>query len=268
MDFQKFLTNVLEDASTIAVKNFGKVSGVTKGPDNNQVLTETDLEIGSFLIEKIKKVYPGYNIIDEEVGIIDNHSEFTWVVDPIDGTSNFASGVPTYGIMLGLLQNQTPIAGGIALPSFHTIAIAERGKGTMQNDQRISVTKEKSLLNCLVSYEIDGHQEDPAFTRNESTLLGEIILSIRNLRTSNSCYDAVMVASGNYGAVLNQTSKIWDNVAMQIVIEEAGGVYTDFFGNPIDYSDPVTKIANNFTMCAAPFGLHQQLQKIIHEKKV
>src|SRR5690242_9892420 len=90
MDYQLFLN-----------KSFGNVTGSTKGDDNNQVLTETDVAIGKFLIEKIKQTYPDYNIIDEETGVVDNHSNFTWVIDPIDGTSNFADGVPTYGIMLG-----------------------------------------------------------------------------------------------------------------------------------------------------------------------
>jgi myo-inositol-1(or 4)-monophosphatase len=68
---------------------------------------------------------------------------------------------------------------------------------------------------------------------------------------------------GYYGAVMNLTSKIWDNVAPQIIITEAGGLYTDVDGNTIDYSDPLKKIDKNFTYCAAPYALHVQLQEII-----
>src|SRR5438105_2458127 len=105
MDVAEFIEKNLQEASEIANKSFGKVTGTIKGEDANQVLTETDLAIGKLLIEKIKRIYPTYNIIDEEAGVIDNHSEYTWVIDPIDGTSNFASGSPLYGIMIGLLQN-------------------------------------------------------------------------------------------------------------------------------------------------------------------
>jgi myo-inositol-1(or 4)-monophosphatase len=74
-----------------------------------------------------------------------------------------------------------------------------------------------------------------------------------------------MVAKGSYGATLNRTSKIWDNVAQQIILEEAGCTYTDFFGKPIDYSNPVSKARDNFTFCAAPPNLHQALQTLIHK---
>lgn len=253
------------EVSDIARNSFGKVAGTTKGGDNNQVLTETDLEIGKTLIEKIQKEYPEHNIIDEEAGVIDNKSDFTWVIDPIDGTSNFANGIPLYGIMLGLLKDNEPVAGGLALPNFSEIYIANKGNGAYCNGEKISVTRENNLKNSLVAYGIDGHQEKPKFTRDECKLLAEIVLNIRNLRTSNSVFDIAMVAKGKYGAFLNQTSKIWDNVAQQIIIEESGGIYTDFFGNKIDYSNALEKADDNFTFLAASPVLHSKLLEIIKE---
>lgn len=261
-----FITHVLQEASIIALSRFGKVTGTTKEGDNNQVLTQTDLEIGQYIIAKIKEVYPDHNIIDEEAGVINNNSEYTWVIDPIDGTSNFASGVPLYGIMIGLLKEATPIAGGFVLPTFDEIYTAEKGKGAQCNGNKIRVTSEKILLSSLVAYQIDGHQEDPQITKDECDLLAEIVLNIRNVRNGGSCFDAAMVATGKYGAYLNRTSKIWDNVPEHILITEAGGIYTDFFGKPMDYSHPLTKVEDNFTFCAGSPTLHQQLQEIIHSQ--
>ena len=261
--YTNFIKNTLQKVSEIANKNFGKVFSTIKAGDNNQVLTETDLEIGKSIIIEIEKAYPNYNIIDEEAGVIDKNSEYTWVVDPIDGTSNFANGVPTYGIMIGLLKDNEPIAGGIALPFFNEIYVAEKGSGAFCNNEKIKVSDENNLLKSLVAYQIDGHQENPDLTRSETKLLSEILLNIRNLRTSNSAFDACMAASGKYGAFLNKTSKIWDNVAQQIIIEEAGGIYTDFYGNKIDYSNSITKAKDNFTYCAGSKILHSQLIDII-----
>lgn len=255
----------MREVSQIAQESFGKVSGVTKEGDNNQVLTETDLEVGKKIVEAIQSEFPEHNIIDEEAGVIDKKSNLTWVVDPIDGTSNFANGVPTFGIMLGLLENDVPIAGGIALPSFSEIYVAEKGDGAYCNGEAIKVSGESELKKSLIAYGIDGHQEDPQLTRDECRLLAEIILNIRNLRTSNSAFDIAMVAKGKYGAFLNRTSKIWDNVAQQIIIEEAGGVYTDFFGNKVDYANATEKVQNNFTFLAASPELHKQLLKIINQ---
>lgn len=266
MDISTFLNEALQEAAKVANESFGKVTGSTKGEDNNQVLTETDLAVGKLLVEKVKQTYPDYNIIDEEAGVVDNHSEYTWVIDPIDGTSNFAVGVPTYGIMMGLLKNETPIAGGFIIPPTGEMYLAEKGSGTYLNGQRIFITKEQKLLNCLVAYGIDGRQDNPEFTRNEAKLVGEIVLHIRNLRTSGSePIDVGWVASGKYGARLNQYGKIWDVVAPQIIIEEAGGIFTDFWGAPIDYSNPLNKTKINFTCCAASPELHKQLQEVIHQ---
>ena len=263
MEYLEFINNSLKRAADIARDHFGKVGSSEKSGDNNQVLTEADLKIGTFLIEQIKKTYPEHNIIDEEAGVINNGSPFTWVIDPIDGTSNFANGSPLYGTMLGLLEKDTSVAGGVSLPYFDEISCAEKGKGAFSNGSKIFVTKENNLLKSLIAYGIDGHQENIEFTRNEAKLLGEIVLKIRNLRMSNSAFDIVMVAKGVYGACLNRTSKIWDNVAQEIIIEEAGGVYTDFFGVPINYSNHLEKPLINYTFCAASPELHKQLQEII-----
>lgn len=266
MEYKDFIVEALEEASNIAKESFGKVSGVTKEGDNNQVLTETDLKIGQAIIKKIQEKFPEHNIIDEEAGVIDNKSNSTWVIDPIDGTSNFANGVPLFGTMLGLLENNIPIAGGLALPAFSEIYVAEKGKGAYCNGEKIKVSSETELKKSLIAYGIDGHQEDPEFTKSECSLLAEIILNIRNLRTSNSVFDIAMVAKGNYGAFLNRTSKIWDNVAQQIIIEEAGGIYTDFFGQKIDYSRGLTNSQDNFTFLAASPELHKQLLEIIKKQ--
>ncbi len=266
MEYADFITHCLEEASGVARTSFGKVSGTVKEDDNNQVFTETDLEIGRLLIDRIRTKFPDHNIIDEEAGVIDNGSNFTWVIDPIDGTSNFASGVPLYGLALGLLRDGVPVAGGFALPSFSEIYVAEKGLGAFCNSERIHVTKEIELKNILVAYGIDGHRDNPDFTREECMVLADLALHCRNLRSSNSVFDTAMVARGNYGAFLNRTSKIWDNVAQQIVIEEAGGMYTDYQGNTMNYSNAIIDPEANYTCLASSSTLHERLLEIIRKK--
>lgn len=262
MSYSSFITQVLKHSSAIAKENFGKVKGLTKEGDNNQLLTKTDLEIGDYILSQIRQYFPSHNVLDEEAGVIDNNSEFTWVVDPIDGTSNFANCVPTYGIIIGLLKNASSIAGGIALPEFNRIITAEKGKGAFEEGKKLYVTNEQNLKNVLIAYGIDSNF-DKNVTLGEGRIIAEIVSKTRNLRTSNSVFDSVMVAQGSYGAVLNKASKIWDNVGQQIIVEESGGVYTDFFGKPIDYSNTLIKIGENFTFCFGAPQIHKQLQEII-----
>lgn len=262
MKYQNFIVDVLTKAKTIALNNFGKVKGVAKKGDHNQVLTETDLIVGKMLINSIKKEFPYQSIIDEEAGVIDNHSEFTWIIDPIDGTSNFANAIPMYGIMIGLLKYGQPIAGGIALPSFDELYVAALNEGTFLNGKKIRLDNNQTLASSLVAYGIDGHQENPSFTIKECASLAQIILRIRNLRSSNSCFDIGLVVKGSYGAWINKSQRIWDNVAEHIVAEEAGAIVTDFYGKKLDYSNPLKRVKEEFTICIAPSHIHKELMEI------
>lgn len=262
MNHKDFLIDALTETSVLAQNYAGKVRGVTKPGDNNQVLTAADLAIGKMLIGRIQSHFPEHNIIDEEAGVIDNNSAFTWVIDPIDGTSNFASGSPLYGSIIGLLHEGVPVLGGATLPAFHDLFWAEQGNGASRNGEPIHVASEASLLSSLVSYGIDGHQENPSLSEAEGHFIGELVLNIRNLRSSGSLFDALLVAQGCYGAALVRTSKIWDNVGIHCIVSEAGGVYTDFIGNEINYSEPTTKAAQNFTARACAPNLSTPLTEL------
>lgn len=265
MNYRSFISEQLQQAAKIADSYFGKVSGTVKPDDSNQVLTQADIAIGEHLVAAVRATYPDHNVIDEEAGVIDNVSRYTWVIDPIDGTSNFAEGTPDYGIMIGLLEDAVPIAGGIVAPAHDKLYVAIKGEGATCNGQPIHVTQETELINTLVSFGIDAHQEDPRRTAAESVVLGDLILSVRNIRNSGSeAIDPMYVAEGRYGGRINMSSKIWDNVAPQIIAEEAGARWTDVNGAPIDYANPVSKCEQNFTFCVAAPVLHEQLIRIVN----
>lgn len=265
MDFLGFIKINLEKASEIAMSNFGKAPSTVKGNDANAVLTETDLEIGKMIVDNIKNNFPDHNIIDEETGVVDRKSNFTWIIDPIDGTSNFAAGLPFFGTQIALLKNDIPVVGGINLPFFKEIYLSEKGKGTFCNEEKLTVANEKNLLSALLSYGIDSHLGNPDFTDKEMKILGRLVNNIRNLRSTNSCYDGMMVARGKIGAYLNQSMRIWDIVPLQVVIEAAGGIVTDFYGEKPNYKNHLKRNEEHFTFCAAPPILHDKLQKIIHD---
>ncbi len=261
--YRNFIAELLTSSSAVARDNFGKVSGTTKEGDPNQVLTAADLSIGQLMIDEITRHFSGHNIIDEEAGLVDKGSVYTWVVDPIDGTSNFAAGVPLFGIMLGLLEGGTPIAGGIALPALNMICVAEKGAGAWCGNERMSVSHGVDLQNSLIAYGMDSDPRNPEAAKVECARLEKLVPRIRNLRTSNSAFDVVMVAQGKYGGILNRTSRIWDNVAPQMMVEEAGGIFTSFDGKPSDYTKPLSRAGDNFTFCAAEPGVHRELQVLL-----
>lgn len=264
MQYRTFLKEKLSAAADIAGQHFGQVSGSVKAGDYNQVLTEADLAVGRYLVAAVQEAYPDHNVIDEEAGGIDKSSRFTWVIDPIEATSNFAAGLPQYGIMMGLLDGGTPIAGGVIAPAYNKLYLAEKGQGATCNGQPIHVTAEPKLINTLVSFGIDSHQEDPERTRRECAVLADLILGIRNMRNSGcEALDPMYVAEGRYGGRVNNAGKIWDNVAPHIIAEEAGAIWTTANGQPMEYSNPLSRMEEDFTFCVASPVLHRQLQDII-----
>lgn len=264
--YEAFIAETLKLASDVAKSRFGTTKELrTKEHDANQVLTQTDLEIGELIVSRVQAAFPDHNIIDEEAGVIDNGSNYTWVIDPIDGTSNFAAGIPLYGIMIGLLKDDAPIAGGVSIPEFNEIYTAVKGKGAFCNGKRIHVTSKTKLLDVLVAYNIDGNHLHPEITREEVKTVAEILVNIRNVRNSGSAYDLGLLAKGSIGASLTKTAKIWDIVAPHIIIEEAGAVVTTYYGEPTDYTGALQKADQTVDWCMAPAPLHVQLQRIIHQ---
>jgi len=265
MDYKDFITNTLKKAGVISLKYFSKVEGTEKIDDINQVYTIADLEIGKIILDEINRNYPNDNTIDEELGGVDKGSNITWVVDPIDGSSNYLAGLPFFGIMIGVLKDDIPFAGGVYLPKFDELYFAQKGFGSFCNDNPIKVTKEKELSKLLIAYGIDSNK-DTEKTLIEATNLAKIVLSTRNVRLTNCVFDAMMVAKGSFGGYLNRSSKIWDNIAPEIIITEAGGIYTDFNGLVQDYSNPFTRLKQNFEYIAAPIDLHSKIFEIIKTK--
>lgn len=265
MKYTNFIKECLEEASQIALDGYGKVESKIKSESNMQVLTETDLEIGQLLIGKIKSAYPDHNIIDEETGVIDNKSQFTWTIDPIDGTANYASKIPMYGTMLGLLENDSPIAGGIVLPEFKEMYYAEKDCGAFCNNEKISVSQITNLDRNFVAYLVGTHISEEAHLE-QIEVLKKLIPNVMSLRTSNcTAFDGAFVASGRYGVAMNTKSYIWDCVPLHIIIEEAGGICTNFHGEKIDYSNATKKSKQYFSFCCGAKELHIQVQKILKQ---
>lgn len=262
-----FIEDTLTRASSRAMGFFSTVTSTVtstvKDGDANQVVTEADFAVGRDIIDRIRTVFPEDSILDEETGFHRGTSDNIWVVDPIDGTSNFAAGSPMFGVMLGLLRGSVPVAGGVILPALGELYLAERDGGATCNGRTITVTEEEDLLSVLVAYGIDGNRDDPEQTHEEMRLLAGIALNCRNIRTTNSAVDQMMVARGAYGASLNQTSRIWDNVAPAIIIEEAGGVYTDFYGAPVRFHVQQSSMTDRYTWCAASPVLHKRVQALL-----
>ncbi|MDZ7604463.1 MAG: inositol monophosphatase [Cyclobacteriaceae bacterium] len=226
------------------------------------MVTEYDFRAEEAIRKMIADKYPDHNLLGEERGFENKNSRYTWIIDPLDGTSNFAAGIPWFGILIALVDGSEAILGGAYLPITDEMYLAEKGKGATKNGIKINCTPETELRNLLFCYSLD-YSPDIAFTESEVQIIKVLVNNCRNLRVTNSCLDFCLVAEGKLGIAVNQNMKIWDIAAPLILMEEAGVRVTDIHGKRIDLS-PSDRILNtNYPSIAANPVVHAKVMGLI-----
>ena len=212
-----------EKASKSLVRDFGEVEKLQvskKGP--RDFVTKTDKNVEKILIEELSKIKKNYSILSEEIGKIENKdSENVWIIDPIDGTTNFLHGIPHFAICIALESKKEVISGLIYDPIKDEMFYAEKSKGAYLNNQRLRVSNKNSLDECLFSSNQEG-----------------IKFSNLNMRCSGcAALDLAYVASGRLDGFFHNKINLWDIAAGALLVEEAGGIVNDlvkFNPNNID----------------------------------
>lgn len=228
----------------------------------SSIVTEADLESEKTIISLIREKFPQHNIISEECGFINNNSEYTWIIDPLDGTSNFAAGIPWFGVLITVLKNNIPLMGGAYLPVQDLLYYAESGKGVFRNGEPLPPLKNKPLKESLFAFCVD-YTEDTAFLNRGMEMYKYIVQSSRNIRSTNCLIDFLYVAEGKFGGVLNLYTKVWDICGLGLIISEAGGIMIKVDGKDVQYSVSENLIEENFPVIAASPQIMETLKKIL-----
>jgi len=212
-----------EKASKSIIRDFGEVEKLQvskKGP--NDFVTKTDKFVEKVLIEELSKTKKNYSFITEETGTINNlDKNNNWIIDPIDGTTNFLHGIPHFAISIALRKKQEIISGLIFDPIKNEMFYAEKNGGAYFNNQRIRVSKKRNLNECL--FATGG--KDQFHNKN---------LNIR--KSGSAALDMAYVGTGRYDGYFQKNLNIWDIAAGIIIVNEAGGKVNDidcFSNKPI-----------------------------------
>ncbi len=263
---KEILETALKNGGKVLMEHFGKPSKAVVKESISSVVTQADLESEKVILDCLMMAAEPFNIITEESGYIHSGSAYTWVVDPLDGTSNFAAGLPWFGIIITLFKEQTPIQAAMYLPVDDQLYYAETGRGAWKNGKSIVCRGSADLAEILVAYSFD-FSSDPGKTDAEMNILGRFSKKIRNTRSTNSLIDFCYTADGRLGAAINQSTKIWDIAAPWLIIREAGGVVTDISGSEIRFELSQEAVNQNYTIVAAGSGIHRPLIKVINEQQ-
>jgi len=227
------LIQISKEAGEIIREGFNKNVKIAYKSNEKDLVTEVDKLSEKHITDFIKAKYPSHGILAEESGNIKEGEEYLWVIDPLDGTVNFAHGLPVFSISIGLRKNKQTIAGIVYDIMQNIIYSAEKGKGAYADSKKIHVTENKNLGHALL---VTGFPYSIA--SNPDNALGKftsLTMAARGIRRLGSaaidlCYVAKGVFDGFWEVFLNP----WDMCAGKLIVEEAGGFVTDFEGNEMD----------------------------------
>lgn len=232
--------------------------GITNKEGINNWVTEADHAAEKAIIDVIRADGPDHFILSEEVGEIVTNSETKWIIDPIDGTINFASGIPICAVSIGVEQNGEMILGAVYNPFINELFFAEKGGGATLNDKKISVSKKKEVLHsCLVTgfpYTYLDMENGPLQVFERFVRKG---VPVRRL--GSAAIDLCWVAAGRFDGFFEHSLSPWDTAAGYLIVEEAGGKVTDMKG---DKYSPYQK-----KLVASNGLIHDELIEVIHNRK-
>lgn len=236
-----YLQFALELAGTAAneiVPRFQRTAVHSKA--DGSPVTEADTEAERVMRELIQARYPEHGIMGEEQDDINPDAEWCWVLDPIDGTSSFALGLPTFGTLIALLHNGHPILGVINMPGLKETVYAELGSGCwylnrMGDLERVRVTEgvnrvDEAYVSTTGLYNTDVDPQD----ETTPPAMSKLIQSARKFRFVGDCVQHAWVARGLLDAAVDPKMNPWDNAALIPCILEAGGVLSDISGRTDD----------------------------------
>ncbi len=204
-----------EKASKIIIRDFGEVENLQvskKGPKD--FVTKTDKRVDKILIEELEKSKRNYSFLTEETGkIINKNKDDFWIIDPIDGTTNFLHGIPHFAISIALQVENEILIGLIFDPIKNEIFYAEKNNGSFYNNNRMRVSKKTNLDECLFGTNNDGIKA--TYPR----------LNLRN--SGCAALDLAYVGCGRLDGFFHKNINLWDVAAGKIIVEEAGGKVND-----------------------------------------
>ena len=223
----------------------------------NDFVSEVDDAAEEAIISTLRDAYPDHGFLGEESGYKDRDAEFLWVIDPLDGTTNFLHGVPQYCVSIGLLQKGVPQQAVVFDPNRNELFTATRGAGAYLNDRRIRVSRldkiEDALLGTGFPFREVPHLDD--YMR----MLGNAMRTCSGVRRPGAAaLDLAWVACGRYDGFWEMGLSPWDMAAGALLVREAGGLVGDFEGNE-GFLDKGRIVAANSKLFAS-------LLKLLHEK--
>lgn len=251
------LLQATEAGAAVLKQYFNQPFKISSKTEINDLVTEADHKSEAEIFNIIRANFPGHNILSEETGEIIQESNYKWIIDPIDGTINFANSIPICCVSIGLEVNGKMEMGAVYNPFINEFFFAQRGFGATLNGDRISVSKKNNVAtSCLVT----GFPYSYLDTENGPLEVFARLIrkNIPVRRLGSAAIDLCWVAAGRFDGFYEHKLQPWDSAAGFLIVEEAGGKVTDMKGNNYDIYKPGIVATNGY--------LHDELIKWINNE--
>ena len=257
MSIKEVLFNAAHAGAKELVRFFDKEHIIQNKEGINNPVTEADHASEKAIFEVIKSSFPDHYILSEESGALAQDSNYKWIIDPIDGTINYAQGIPICAVSIGIEQEGKMVMGLVYNPFMNELFFAERGKGATLNDKKIQVSTQTNLeKSCLVT----GFPYTYLDTPNGPLDVFEVLIrkGIPVRRLGSAAIDLCWTACGRFDGFYEHKLQAWDSAAGFLIVEEAGGKVTDMKGNEYDPYQPGIIATNG--------EIHKALQDAVNGK--
>jgi myo-inositol-1(or 4)-monophosphatase len=256
--FRDVAVAAARQAGALLHARLGAVHRVSLKGSPVNLVTEMDRAAEALIIEAIRSRFPDHAILAEESGHLDGERDHRWIVDPLDGTTNYAHGLPLYGVSIALEIDGRPALGVIYDPSRDECFVAERGRGASLNGTPIHASGSAHLSESLLC---TGYGYDIRETRDnnlaEHAALAMLCQSVRE--TGSAVLNLAAVAAGRLDAYWELRLRPWDVAAGMLLVEEAGGRVTDPAGRPVDLAAPALVASNGL--------IHDEILQTLEEAR-
>jgi myo-inositol-1(or 4)-monophosphatase len=254
------MVNAAEKASRTMKRDFGEVENLqVSRKGTNDFVTAADTRTEKTLKYELAKARPGFGFIMEESGVIEGEDpNRTWIIDPIDGTTNFIHGIPHFAISIALQEYGELVAALVYNPVFDEIFLAEKGQGATFNNRRLRVSARREISECVVATGIPhlGRGDHPSFITQLTAVMAQTA-GVR--RFGSAALDLAYVAAGRFDGFWETGLQTWDVAAGILLVREAGGFVTEIDGKG-------DGISGDSVLAANP-QLHRPLSNLLTGKK-
>lgn len=232
MDIDFKLVEELKNTILTSYDEAIKLEKNIKNKELNDIVTDVDIFMEKKIIEKIKELFPKHSIYSEEKGKIEGDSDYVWFIDPIDGTINFAAGIPLFSTSIALKQNDETIFGLVIDYNQKDVYYAFKNQGAFCNNKRLTVSNNEKLSNSILSFCLTSHYNDKHI-KDVLKVQENLAQKVRGLRlVVSGAIELCWCASGKIDGVINVKPSIGlSSAAGKLFVKEAGGIITNLKGN-------------------------------------